>query len=244
MRRGGREDRVGVGRRVEPGEEGRHVRRHPAGRRCGVVHALGAERPRHHLHRSAGIVAPGPGAGPGEAAATGREQRRVPAEQPLVGQRRVEVPRGVEHHLDDALDVAIDRRECGCLHAEPAGERGSHLPGVQALALDLAGLHHVLGEGAQHRLGAKLEAEAAHAAQQNALAMPEVGEGAGQCGDVPAQIRPARALPDSRHILRSGEALETRSRRRRDPRRAGPAPASRRAHGRVDDESAAAPHVV
>src|SRR3546814_5440561 len=69
--------------------------------------ALAANRPRHNLHRASFGGAPCAHGDAAHAAASGGEQRRVPAEQPFGGQGLRIVLRGIEHHFDNALDVAI-----------------------------------------------------------------------------------------------------------------------------------------
>ena len=46
----------------------------------------------------------------------------------------------VEHHLDDALDIAVSGRQRADIHPQPAGDRRAHLVAVELLAFDLAGL--------------------------------------------------------------------------------------------------------
>jgi hypothetical protein len=140
------------------------------------VHTLAADRSGHHLHRPARVVAPRADPDAVHAAAASRKQRRVPVEQALLRNLGVIVPGGVEHHLDDALDVAVDGSECAGVETEPASERGPHLLGVQALALDLAGLQHVLRQRAQHCLFAQFEPERLHPTQQDTLTVPHVGQ--------------------------------------------------------------------
>ena len=76
----------------------------------------------------------------------------MPCEQPLGGERLVVMARGVEHHLDDALDVAVCRLEGADVHAEAAGDGGADLFGVELFAFDLAALENVGGERLQDGL--------------------------------------------------------------------------------------------
>jgi len=80
------------------------------------------------------------------AAASGGEQRGVPAEQALGGERLGVFFGRIEHHVDDALDAAVSRGEPADIQAKPPRERGAHLMLVEDLALDFAGLHNLLGE--------------------------------------------------------------------------------------------------
>ncbi|MNV60822.1 hypothetical protein D3C71_1532990 [compost metagenome] len=100
---------------------------------------LTPDRPRHDLHGVALAHAPSADGDAAHAAAAGREERCVPGEQPVCGQRDSKVLRGVEHHFDDALDVAIRFDQPDNIHAQAAGDGGTHLLSIQHLALNLAG---------------------------------------------------------------------------------------------------------
>ncbi|WP_228763668.1 hypothetical protein [Brevundimonas sp. SPF441] len=54
----------------------------------------------------------------------------MPAEQAVGRQRLGVVLGGVEHHLDDALDVPIRRDQADDIHAEAAGDGGADLVSV------------------------------------------------------------------------------------------------------------------
>jgi len=90
----------------------------------------------------------------------------VPAEQSLCRQQRIIFFSGIEHHLDDALDVTIGRRERADIHPQPARERGAHLIAIEHLAFNLARLEHLLGQVVEARFGAQQEAERLHPAYQ------------------------------------------------------------------------------
>ena len=93
----------------------------------------------HDLHRTTGIVAPCPDDNLAHAAAPGREQCRMPAEEPLVRERLGEVAVLHQHHLDDALDVAVWRYHSS--RSRPNRRAMKSAPGPRpALALDFAGL--------------------------------------------------------------------------------------------------------
>lgn len=70
-------------------------------------------------------------------------QCRVPAKEPLLGQRLVVALGRVEHQLDDALSVATYGHESPDIHSQPPGDRRPHLLGVEFLALDGGRLHHI-----------------------------------------------------------------------------------------------------
>ncbi len=75
---------------------------------------------RDNFHRT---LPPGPGCDLAHSAAAGREQRCVPAEDSLLGQRRHIFLRRVEHHLDHAFHMAVHRPgSCG-FESHAASER-------------------------------------------------------------------------------------------------------------------------
>ena len=76
----------------------------------------------------------------------------MPAEQTLPRYPGLAVGRGIEHHLDHALDVPIDRRKRADVHAQPTRDRRAHGLDIELLALDLAGLDHVFGQCRKTRL--------------------------------------------------------------------------------------------
>ena len=73
------------------------------------MHTLAADGSGHHLHRPAGIVAPAADLDPGKAGVAGGKQCGMPPEQTLPRYRSFAVGRGIQHHLDYAFDVPIDR---------------------------------------------------------------------------------------------------------------------------------------
>jgi hypothetical protein len=96
----------------------------------------------------------------------------MPGEQPLGGERLVVVPRGVQHHFNDAFDVAVRCLNTPDIHTEAARDGGSYVAGVQLFALDFAALDDVFGERLKDGLLSKLEAQRFHVAEQTALLMP------------------------------------------------------------------------
>ena len=70
-----------------------------------------ADRPRDDLHGAVTVVPPVTDPDLLHAAASGREQGGVPAEQAFLRQRVLIFLGGVEHHLDDAFDMPVGRRE-------------------------------------------------------------------------------------------------------------------------------------
>ena len=83
----------------------------------------------------------------------------MPAEQAFLGQRVLIFLGGVEHHLDNAVDMPVGGRQCPDIESESAGEGGAYLIDVEDFALDLARFQDVLGQGAEDGLLAEPEAE-------------------------------------------------------------------------------------
>jgi len=104
----------------------------------------------------------------------------MPAEQTLPRYRCLAVGRGIQHHLDHALDVPIDRRKRADVHAQPARDGRAHGFDVELLALDLTGLDHVLGERREARLVTQSHADVSKAPHQQPLGTTDLGHGPGQ----------------------------------------------------------------
>jgi hypothetical protein len=94
----------------------------------------------------------------------------MPAEQTLPRQRCWAVGRGIQHHLDHAFDPRIDRIERADVYTQPAGDGRTHGFDVELLALDLAGLDHVLSQCCQTRLITQGHAHVGQTARQQPLA--------------------------------------------------------------------------
>jgi len=150
----------------------------------------------HHLHRAGGIVAPAADLDPGKAGIAGGKQCGMPTEQTLPRYRCLAVGRGIQHHLDHALNVPIDRGQGADVHAQPARDGRAHGFDVELLALDLAGLDHVLGERREARLIAQRHADVGQAPHQESLGTTDLGHGPGQSSQVEAPVRPVASLPD------------------------------------------------
>src|SRR6185312_16276069 len=130
----------------------------------------------------------------------------MPAEQAL-GCKRFGVFFGrVEHHFDDALDVAVGRSESADIDPKPTRERRAHLILVEDLALDLARFHDLFGEGLKGRLFLESESQRFHPPDQAPLAVSDRGELVREMFVVPAEIRPTREFMDvaghSPHLVR------------------------------------------
>jgi hypothetical protein len=90
----------------------RHVGEGPVDPAVAVVERIDGHKPEMRLRRLEHRIDRRVGVEPGDealhrAAAPGRKERRMPPEQPLVRQRLLVVPGRVEHHLDDAVDMAV-----------------------------------------------------------------------------------------------------------------------------------------
>jgi len=92
--------------------------------------------------------------------------------------------------------VPIDRRKRTDVHAQPARDGRAHRFDIELLALDLAGLDHVLGERREARLSAQRHADVSQAPQQQPLGTTDLGHGPGQHRQVETPVRPVAGLPD------------------------------------------------
>src|SRR5258708_24691370 len=86
----------------------------------------------------------------------------------------------VEHHFDDALDVAVGSLKSADIHAEAAGNRRPDLFSVQLFPLDFATLEHVSGQGLQYGFLAEVETKSFHVADQPALPVADGRQGLGE----------------------------------------------------------------
>ena len=123
-------------------------------------------------------------------AAASRKQRGMPGEQPLIGQGRRIILGRVEHHLDDAFDVAIGRHKPSDVRAEMTREGRAHLFLVEQLAFDLAGFQHFFSESLKDRFRAQLEAEPLHASNQPSLSIADGSEAVRQAFLAPSESGP------------------------------------------------------
>jgi hypothetical protein len=98
------------------------------------MHALAPQWSRDHLHRTGGVNAPAAHVDSDQARIARGEQRGVPPEQTVSGDRGVAVGDGVEHHLDHAFDVTIHRGQCADVDAESASDGRAHRLDVELLA--------------------------------------------------------------------------------------------------------------
>lgn len=105
---------------------------------------LAADRPRDNLQRAAAVVALLSNGDFVKPAPAGREERRMPTEQPVGCQWLSVVGGRIEYHLDHALDIAVSRCQPGDFDAEVPCYRGSDLVAIEFFAFDLARADHVL----------------------------------------------------------------------------------------------------
>lgn len=176
VRDGGVEHQICGRRRVEPLEQRVHLAVDAPCRRRPKVHPLAAHWARHHLHRPACIVAPVADADLLHAAASAGEQRCMPAEQALLGDRLGVVARRVESHLDHAVDVTTRRSQSADVDAEPTRHRRANLRDIELLTFDRGGPSDVAGDRVERRLLAQGEPERLAAAEQHALLVAQLGE--------------------------------------------------------------------
>src|ERR1051326_1257280 len=111
MRESGLEHGIDGGLAIGPFEEGLHFRFQAASGWRLIMHALAPDGTRDNLHRAGLVIPPGADRYLAHAAAAGWEHRSVPGEQALVGQRLFVFLSRVEHHLDEALNLAVGRRK-------------------------------------------------------------------------------------------------------------------------------------
>src|SRR5580704_395034 len=105
MRDGRLQDRINIGLGVEPAQKVLHFALEQPCRRRLKVNAFTIRWTGHDLHRSRFVVAPGAVGNSAHPAASRWKESRMPAEYPLVVKRRFVFFRGVEDHLDNALDA-------------------------------------------------------------------------------------------------------------------------------------------
>ena len=119
-------------------------------------------------------------------------------------ERLVIMTHGVEHHFNDAIDVAIRWPERADIHAKAACNRGADLLSVQLFPLNVTGLKDIGGQRLENGFLTQIKSEGFHVACQPALPVADIGERLGKLVAVPAKLGPAFHLVDiySPHILR------------------------------------------
>lgn len=131
-----------------------------------------------------------------QAGVSGRKQRRLPAEQALRRQRRIEPLRCIEQHRHNALGAAIDRSRSRVRHAQPARQRRPDGGALQDFPFDFRAAQHVLGQRLKLGFLFRVETKTRHAAEQTALPEAGGGERRNEARIVPPEVRPPGSLPD------------------------------------------------
>ena len=162
------------------------------------------DRAGNDLHRACAVIAPLADPDFCHAAAPGGEQGAVPAEQAVRCQRLFITTGCVQHDLDDPLDIAVLRGQRADVDPEATRDLGPHLCHIKHLALDLARLDDIHGQGLQDGFLAQLETERFHSADKTTLIMPHRRQ---RCSDgrvLPDQLWPGGIVPDVHsHDLRN-----------------------------------------
>ncbi len=97
------------------------------------------------------------------------------------------MPRGVQHHFDDALDVTVRRLQSAYIHPKATGNGRPDLFRIQLFALDLAALENVGRQGLEDGFLPQVEPESLHMADEPALAMTDAGKSVGEPFPMPAE---------------------------------------------------------
>src|ERR1035441_3166950 len=158
---------------------------------------------RRWLHGAGLVIAPCTNGDFHHAAACGWKQRRVPGEEPLLGQGFGIVLRCVEHHLNDTLDLTVGGGQPADIHSQTARDGGAHLLPIEHFAFNLARLQHVLRQGLENGFSPELKTQRLHAPDQASLSMTHFG----QPLLFPAKLGPVvqivdRALYSTHHVRR------------------------------------------
>lgn len=135
---------------------------------------------------SGSFVAPSADRDSPHPAASGREQGRVPVEQPLCNERVVEASGRIEHEFEDPLDIAIHRPDTVGNHAETPRSTSGPPP----RRVSVTAPHHVLDQRFEPRLAPQTEAERLPAAQEATLPVPDVGQPIDARLGAPVEPRP------------------------------------------------------
>lgn len=115
-------------------------------------------------------------------------------EETFGGEGPAVVARGVEHHFDNAFDVAVRGGEGPDVDAEATGDGRTDLAGVKLFTLYLTALEDIGRECLEKSLLLEFEAEPFHALQEAALAVAGGREAFGDRDGVPLEPWPIVAL--------------------------------------------------
>jgi len=114
------QDLVNVRVCVEPVQESPHFAIEPFRRWRLKMNALFADRAGDNLHRASAVIASAAYLDFGHATAPSGKEGRMPCQKPFPCERLVIVACGIEHHFNDAFDMAVCRLQCANIHAEAA----------------------------------------------------------------------------------------------------------------------------
>lgn len=76
----------------------------------------------------------------------------MPGKQTVCRHRLLILARSVQHDVNNALDVAVDRRQRPDVDTKTTRDRRSNLLSIQVFTFDFARLDNILGESLEHRL--------------------------------------------------------------------------------------------
>ena len=114
--------------------------------------------------------------------------------------RRIELGRGVQHDLREALRARLRRRAVAVRHAQPAGDAGAHRADIERFAFDGAGVDDVLQQRIERECRAQFRLGAQGATEQRPLGERDLAQQRCQCLGLPGEVRPVGVLPDpARH---------------------------------------------
>lgn len=133
------------------------------------MHAFTTSGAGYNLHRAGRLGAPSSYRDLAHTAASGGKQSCMPSKQPVSSQGLIVVGRRIQHHFNNAIDVAICRCKRTYVDPKATGKRRADLITVQQLPLDFTGFDYFLGKSAQNSFGTEIEAKAFHPPNQAAL---------------------------------------------------------------------------
>ena len=147
---------------------------------------LAAVKVRDDLHPPQSVVTPGADLDRMAIPGAAREERGMPTEETILGERLVELLRGVEYECGDRLRPAIEFARTGVRHAESTRERRADSLPIQHLPFDLAGRQGLVGQRAQRGLARHVEAERRHLPSKPALAMTQCAKASSEARRPPS----------------------------------------------------------
>jgi len=88
------------------------------------------------------------------------KQCSLPGKQPVFCERLRIITRCIQHHLDNAFDIAVGGHQSANIHSESPGNGKTNLIPVQLFTLDFTRFNHVFREGAEMGLRTLVNANA------------------------------------------------------------------------------------